>query len=62
MEKFIATNGREVAKIVTTSGVTGYIDTSIPREALEGMCDLLLRDLDLTLAEFRQIYGSQGRG
>ena len=34
MEKFIAANGREVLKTVTASGVTGYIDTSIPDEVI----------------------------
>lgn len=34
MEKFIAANGREVLKTVTESGVTGYMDLSIPAEVL----------------------------
>lgn len=36
MKTFIAQNGREVAKIELPSGGTGYIDTSIPPEALAG--------------------------
>ncbi|BBA45449.1 TPA: hypothetical protein ACK3Q6_005505 [Burkholderia cepacia] len=34
MEKFIAANGREVLKTVTKSGATGYMDASIPAEAI----------------------------
>lgn len=34
MEKFIAANGREVLKTVTESGVTGYLDSSIPAEVI----------------------------
>lgn len=34
MEKFIASNGREVLKAVTESGVTGYMDAAIPAEVL----------------------------
>ncbi|PNE59900.1 hypothetical protein A8H39_01775 [Paraburkholderia fungorum] len=34
MEKFIAANGREVLKTVTDSGVTGYMDASIPAEVI----------------------------
>lgn len=41
MKKFIAQNGQEVAKFVTPSGVTGYVDTSIPMEALVGLRDKL---------------------
>jgi hypothetical protein len=33
--RFTAENGREVVKIVTDSGATGYIDTSIPLEVIE---------------------------
>ena len=57
MEKFTAQNGREVAKVVTPSGVTGYVDTSIPLGALEGMRDALLSDLGMTLDEYRKTYG-----
>lgn len=37
MKTFIAQNGKEVAKLVTPSGVTVYVDTSIPLEAMEGL-------------------------
>lgn len=37
MKVFIAQNGQEVAKFVTATGITGYVDTSIPLEALEGL-------------------------
>ena len=37
MKIFTAQNGEKVAKFVTPSGVTGYVDTSIPMEALEGL-------------------------
>lgn len=33
--RFTAENGREVVKIVTDSGTTGYIDTSIPPEVMK---------------------------
>ncbi|SDH55752.1 hypothetical protein SAMN04487926_105287 [Paraburkholderia steynii] len=33
--RFTAQNGREVLKIVTDSGRTGYIDSSIPIEVIE---------------------------
>lgn len=34
---FKAANGAIVKKFVTPSGVTGYVDASIPVEALEGL-------------------------
>lgn len=33
--RFTAGNGREVVRIVTDSGATGYIDSSIPPEVIE---------------------------
>lgn len=33
--RFTAQNGREVVKIVTDSGTTGYIDSSIPLEVID---------------------------
>lgn len=37
MKIFTAQNGKEVAKFITESGVTCYVDTSVPTEALEGI-------------------------
>jgi hypothetical protein len=34
MEKFIASNGREVLKTITESDVTGYMDMLIPAEVI----------------------------
>lgn len=34
MEQIIAANGLEVLKAVTESGVTGYMDASIPAEVI----------------------------
>lgn len=34
---FYAGNGKKVAKFVTDSGVTGYVDCDIPLEVLEGL-------------------------
>ncbi|MBB4516386.1 hypothetical protein [Paraburkholderia fungorum] len=47
MKKFIATNGREVLKAVTPSGVTVSMDTSVPLEALEAMQKKLQADLSV---------------
>jgi hypothetical protein len=35
MDTFIAPNGCEVAKVVTENGVTVYVDTSIPKDAMK---------------------------
>ncbi|HEY8094776.1 MAG TPA: hypothetical protein VIE65_01585 [Methylobacter sp.] len=37
MKTITAPNGREIAIFTTPSGVTGYIDTSIPMEAIQGL-------------------------
>jgi hypothetical protein len=35
VNRFTTINGQKVIKIVTNSGVTGYVDAAIPLEALE---------------------------
>lgn len=57
MERFTAPNGEEVVKVVTPSGVTGYIAASVPAEALIGMRDKMIAKLGMTLPEFRKKYG-----
>ncbi|WP_420213356.1 hypothetical protein ACN8ZM_39745 (plasmid) [Burkholderia aenigmatica] len=57
MERFIAPNGEKVTKVVTPSGVTGYIAASVPAEALIGMRDKMIAKLGTTLPEFRKKYG-----
>ncbi|WP_191629024.1 hypothetical protein [Pandoraea terrae] len=39
MKKFIATNGREVLKTITESGVTGYMDASIRADGDTGLAE-----------------------
>lgn len=51
MKTFIASNGREVSETVTESGVTGFIDTSIPTAALEGWRAQLLGRLAYAVRE-----------
>ena len=47
MKTSIATNGKEVAIFETPSGVKGYVDTSIPQEANDGLIAKLEADLGL---------------
>ncbi|MFN9043017.1 MAG: hypothetical protein ACK5Y7_02930 [Betaproteobacteria bacterium] len=44
---FIASNGRPVTKLVTSSGVTAYVADEIPLEALIGLGERLRRKLGL---------------
>lgn len=46
MKTFTAQNGREVSEVVTDSGVTGQMDTSIPVAALEGWRAHLLQRME----------------
>jgi hypothetical protein len=57
IEKFTMPDGEEVSKVVTRSGVTGYIPASVPMEAVVAMRDSLLKDLGMTLEEFEAKYG-----
>ena len=45
--RFIASNGRSVTKLVTTSGVTAYMADEVPLEALIGLAETLRRQLGL---------------
>lgn len=54
VEKFIADNGEEVFKVVTPSGVTGYIPACVPREAIIKMRDKLLEGFGMSLEEYRE--------
>lgn len=48
MKTVTAPNGKEVAVFETPSGVKGYIDTSIPQEALDGLKAKLEKKLGLS--------------
>ncbi len=52
---FTAANGREVIKVVTDSRVTGYIDGSIPPEAIEAWYRRLSADLRRRIAHSRRM-------
>ncbi|QMI49746.1 hypothetical protein [Burkholderia sp. MBR-1] len=62
MKRFKASNGQEVVKTVTPSGVTAYCASSVPQEALRGLRDKLLTQLGMSLTEFRETYGYQPKG
>ena len=47
MKTFTAPNGKEVAAFETPSGVKGFVDTSIPQEALDGLKAKLEKKLGL---------------
>lgn len=52
MRTFIySQNGKEVAKFVTPTGVNGYVDTSIPDEALQGLMEKLKSKLGISQPE-----------
>jgi hypothetical protein len=52
--RFTAANGCEVIKVVTDSGVTGYIDASIPLGAIEALYRRLSADLRRPIAHSRR--------
>jgi len=54
-KRFLASNGREVDKIVTDGGVTGYIDSAIPIDALLAIQRRLVAKLKRWHAERRRI-------
>lgn len=43
MKTFTAPNNREVSEVLTTSGVTGWMDTAITTETLKGWREHLLQ-------------------
>lgn len=45
MDTFMALNGCEVAKVVTENGVTVYVDTSIPKDAMQALHAKMKRHL-----------------
>jgi hypothetical protein len=45
MDIFIAPNGCEVAKVVTENGVTVYVDTSVPKDAMKALHAKMKRHL-----------------
>jgi hypothetical protein len=59
--RFTAANGCEVIKVVTDSGVTGYIDASIPREAIEAWLRRLSADQRRPLSRWRRILRQERR-
>ncbi|MGF7135860.1 hypothetical protein P3T40_007372 [Paraburkholderia sp. EB58] len=59
--RFTAANGREVVKVVTDSGVTGYIDASIPPEAIEAWYRRLSADLRRPIAHARRMLRQNQR-
>ncbi len=58
---FIAANGREVIKVVTDTGVTGYIDASIPLGAIEALYRRLSADLRRPIAHSRRMLRQNQR-
>jgi hypothetical protein len=52
--RFTAANGREVIKVVTDSGATGYVDASIPIEAIEAWIRRLDADRKRPIARWRR--------
>jgi len=59
--RFTAANGCEVIKVVTDSGVTGYIDASIPPEAIEAWYRRLSADLRRPIARSRRLLRQDRR-
>lgn len=59
--RFIVANGREVIKVVTDSGVTGYIDASISREAIQAWHRRLGADLRRPIARSRRVLRQNQR-
>jgi hypothetical protein len=59
--RFTATNGCEVIKVVTDSGVTGYIDASVPPEAIEAWYRRLGADLRRPIAHSRRMLRQNRR-
>lgn len=43
MKTLTTPHGRQVSETITDSGVTGWMDTSIPQDALRGWREQLLR-------------------
>lgn len=58
MKTFIAQNKKEVVKFVTSSGVTCYVDTSIPTEALEGLKQKLAKKIAYRTANCQAVQGA----
>jgi hypothetical protein len=59
--RFIAANGREVIKIVTDAGATGYIDASVPLNAIVALHRRLGAYLRRPLAHSRRILRQSRR-
>ncbi|MEA3102728.1 MAG: hypothetical protein QOF74_6968 [Caballeronia mineralivorans] len=59
--RFTAVNACEVIKVVTDSGVTGYIDASIPPEAIATWYRRLNADLRRPIAHSRRLLRQNRR-
>ena len=59
--RFTAANGREVIKVVTDLGVTGYIDASIPLGAIEAWHRSLRAGLRRPIARSRRMLRQDQR-
>jgi hypothetical protein len=59
--RFTARNGREVVKIVTDSGATGYVDASIPLEVIEAWHRRLRAALGRPIARQRRLLRASQR-
>jgi hypothetical protein len=59
--RFTAANGFEVLEVVTDSGVTGYIDASIPPEAIEAWYQRLSAELRRPIAHSRRMLRQNRR-
>lgn len=59
--RFTAANGCEVIKVVTDSGVTGYIDASIPLGAIEALRRRMSANLRRPIAHWRRMLRQNQR-
>ena len=59
--RFTSVNACEVIKVVTDSGVTGYIDASIPPEAIATLYRRLGADLRRPIAHSRRLLRQNRR-
>jgi hypothetical protein len=59
--RFTAANGREVVKVMTDSGATGYIDASIPLEAIEAWIRRLDANLKRPISRWRRTLRQERR-
>ncbi len=59
--RFTTINDQKAIRVVTASGVTGYVDTAIPPEALEAWRRRLIARLKPTISPLRRNVRRQRR-